>query len=58
MLIGYKGDHVFKGTDLAFQLQQEVAADSNNKILDLKIIYVDTVICQNNCSGMFMIFHY
>lgn len=48
--VAYAGQEVVPGVEVVAILRHQVLADSSD-LLDLPLISVDTVVCQNNCSG-------
>lgn len=46
----YAGNEVMKGTQVVSLLRHHMLTDSS-ELLDLPLLSVDNVVCQNNCSG-------
>ncbi|KAK4299125.1 hypothetical protein Pmani_028567 [Petrolisthes manimaculis] len=46
----YAGNEVMKGTRVVSLLRHHMLTDSS-ELLDLPLLSVDTIVCQNNCSG-------
>nr|XP_027218002.1 dyslexia-associated protein KIAA0319-like protein isoform X1 [Penaeus vannamei] len=49
-VLAYAGKDVVKGTDVVYSLRHQVLSESPD-LLDLPLLSVDTVVCQNDCSG-------
>ncbi|XP_047493120.1 dyslexia-associated protein KIAA0319-like protein isoform X2 [Penaeus chinensis] len=48
-VLAYAGKDVVKGTDVVYSLRHQVLSESPD-LLDLPLLSVDTVVCQNDCS--------
>ncbi|KAK8746359.1 hypothetical protein OTU49_017374 [Cherax quadricarinatus] len=48
--LAYAGKEVVRGPDVVSTLRHQVMSESS-ELLDLPLLSVDTIVCQNNCSG-------
>ena len=48
--VAQSGEDVVPGVEVVATLRHQVLLDSS-ELLDLPLLSVDTVVCQNNCSG-------
>ncbi|KAK7084054.1 hypothetical protein SK128_004936 [Halocaridina rubra] len=46
----FAGENIVKGPEVVSLLRHQIISESSD-ILDLPLISIDTVVCQNNCSG-------